>query len=321
MEKELLYKNRSFSSCINAAYKLQLENLKSILKCTWLPILVQSLLMGGYMVIITPWLANGASWSGMPFLKLLALVGIAILEMVAAAWTLSRLMSLLNEKPRKWNFRRSLWMLIGNAVISLIFVSLFSGGAGAAVGYLQAKATAGEAVPAMSTTVMAILGVYILLLLLFFCLVQLPLLYASMRYLNDEKMHFWRDLLPCLRTGLRHWGFIFITVLLSSIFVAIIIMLLMIPYYILSFARFASEVGVVTGDPSGMPGYFPWLQLFTAVIVFFLVYQVTIFEALVIYFMYGSIETQEKERQSAKTIPPIPNIKEEAVLQPYPSSI
>ena len=157
--------------------------------------------------------------------------------------------------------------------------------------------------------------------LLFFCLVQLPLLYASMRYLNDEKMHFWRDLLPCLRTGLRHWGFIFITVLLSSIFVAIIIMLLMIPYYILSFARFASEVGVVTGDPSGMPGYFPWLQLFTAVIVFFLVYQVTIFEALVIYFMYGSIETQEKERQSAKTIPPISDIKEEAVLQPYPSSI
>lgn len=321
MEKELLYKNRSFSSCINAAYKLQLENLRNILKCTWLPILVQSLLMACYTVVITPWIANGASWSDMPFTRLLVLIGLAILELVATAWTLSRLMSLLNEKSRKWNFRRSLWVLVGNTIISLTFVALFSGGVGAALGYLKAKATTGEATPSMATTVMAIMGVYLLLLLLFFCLIQLPLLYASMRYLNDEKMSFWRDLLQSLRTGLRHWGFIFITTLLSSIFVGIIIMLLMIPSYLLSFARYASEVGVVTGDPSGMPGYFPWLQFITTVIVFFLVYQVSIFEALVIYFMYGSIETQEKERQSAKTIPSFSDDTEETAIQPYPSSI
>ena len=320
MEKELLYKNRSFSSCINAAYKLQLENLRSILKCTWLPILVQSLLMGCYTVLIAPWIANGATMTAMPFTRILVLIGIALLEIVATAWTLSRLMSLLNEKPRRWNFRRSLWMMVANAIISLAFVALFSGGVGAALGYLQAKATSGEATPSM-TTIMAILGIYILLLLLFFCLIQLPLLYASMRYLNDEKMHFWRDLLQSLRTGLRHWGFIFITVLLSSIFISIIIMLLMIPSFILSFASYASEVGVVTGDPSGIPNYFPWLQFITSVIVFFLVYQVALFEALVIYFMYGSIETQEKERLSAKTIPPIPDVTEETGIQTYPSSI
>ncbi len=309
MEKELLYKNRSFSSCINAAFKLQIENLKNILKCTWLPILIQSIIAGCY----TSLFANSImmdGWTKHPFVTLSVMLLVAVLQLVATAWTLSRLMSLLNEQPRRWNFRRSLWMLFSNTVISVAFVSIFSGAAGAAIGFVLAKAQAEEASPGMPMSVIIIIGVYLLLLLLYFCLVQLPLMYTSMRYLNVEKMKFWRDLLPCHRTGLRHWGFIFITLLLSSIIISVICLLLMTPAYILGFARFTSEMGVVTGDPSGLPSYFPWLQFITTVVVLFFVYQVFIFEVLVIYFMYGSIETQEEERNTARITPPIPTATE-----------
>ena len=69
-------------------------------------------------------------------------------------------------------------------------------------------------------------------------------------------------------------------------------------------------MGVVPGDPSGLHSYFPWLQFITTVVVLFFVYQVFIFEVLVIYFMYGSIETQEEERNTARITPPIPTATE-----------
>ena len=306
MEKELLYKNRSFSSCINAAYKLQIENLRNIIRCTWLPILVQSILLGCYTVLLTPWLTDSISFANKPFTHLAAIVGIAIIQMVLFSWILSRMMSLLNEKPRRWNFKRSLWVMLANAIISIAFISIISGAAGVAIGYLRAKANTGEGATPSPTALFIIMAIYLVLILLYICLIQLPLLYTSMKYLNDEKMHLWKDMLACHRIGMRHWGFIFITVFLSSIFVTIITMLLSTPSYILGFAHYASEMGIVTGDPSGMPAYFPWLQFITVVIVSFLVYQVLIFELLVIYFMYGSIETQEEERKSAHHIPPIP---------------
>ena len=51
MEKELIYKSRSFSSCILAAYKLLSENMKSIIRSTWLPVVLLGLFGGVCMAL------------------------------------------------------------------------------------------------------------------------------------------------------------------------------------------------------------------------------------------------------------------------------
>ena len=43
MEKEMIYKSRGFSSCINSAYHLMSDNMKGIIRGTWLPALLTSL--------------------------------------------------------------------------------------------------------------------------------------------------------------------------------------------------------------------------------------------------------------------------------------
>ncbi len=288
MEKELLYKSRSISSCIQAAYRLMSDNFSNIIRSTWLPVLLLSLMSGIFVTlnipspdIFTLGIAHQTSF--------LATFAISLLGMLfCGIWVASRLMSMLNERPRRWNFTRMLILIlnclaIGICLYAILFISM----------WMASKYTGGNLMHFIKDNWLVVLGIYFVIILAF-----LPLYYICMRYLCDEKANFWRDLPKTYMTGLRHLGFIFLITLLVYIIVAILILVISLPLIILQVANTASLLGEITGDPSGLPNYFIPLVGITTFVVTILVTYVYMYPLIVYFFMYGSIEKQNEERST-----------------------
>ena len=96
---------------------------------------------------------------------------------------------------------------------------------------------------------------------------------------------------------MRHWGFIFVVVLVAAIVEVLLMMLLSLPAIILSAANTQSIMGVAIGDPVGLPSYMPALAAGTFLIIGFLQAYVMLSVLFPIYYMYGSIDAQEQEKQ------------------------
>ena len=70
------------------------------------------------------------------------------------------------------------------------------------------------------------------------------------------------------------------------------------PAQVLSLANLQAEVGVLNGDPLGMPGYMGWLTAVVFTIAGFFQAYIHLSMLFPTYYMYGSIETQEEERRN-----------------------
>lgn len=287
MEKEMIYKSRGFSSCINSAYHLMGDNMKSIIRGTWLPALLVSLFSGIVATLYIPSdeiLSFGLAHTGLYFTLF---YGSVLGILICHVWLYSRLMSVLNDQPRLWNFKRVLLsilyaFLIG-FLVGFVVVSAF---------YLGLRMTGGNPTKFLFDNWLVVLIVLILIIL-----ALLPFNYIIMRYLYDKDARFWGDLPKTYKTGLRHLGFIFITTLLTSIIVGLIVMVVSLPLNILNIANLLSYGGRQMGDPVTLPGYFLPLFFFTMFLVTIALLYVYMFQFIVYLFVYGSIEKSEEERK------------------------
>ena len=132
--------------------------------------------------------------------------------------------------------------------------------------------------------------------LVILCLL-LPLTYITMRYILNDGMGFWKQFKIGYGVGMRRWGFIFIVVLVACIVELLLLMLLSLPATILSIANTQSMFGVAMGDPYALPSYMPALAAGTFLIIGFLQAYVMLSVLFPIYYMYGSIDAQEQEKQ------------------------
>ena len=286
----MLYKSRSFSSCILAAYQLMSKNLRNILKATWLPVLIYVFILASFLLINLPneevvalGIAHFALYIGVLASCLLGLI-------VTGIWALSRLMSILNEEPRRWNFMRAVWLTLNSIVITLVITAVVVAVAKLAGGYLA---------PYMQNHFWLFLCLAFFILLLAVVLL-LPLNYVFMKYLNEHDMRFWHDFLPSYRIGLRRTSFIFITLFITGLIVLILATIVMLPYLTLTSAYYTSLMGHILGDASDLPGYFPVLYFITTAVVYFLLWYVTAFIVVVVFFMYGSIEKRREEQRAIR---------------------
>ena len=286
----MLYKSRSFSSCILAAYQLMSKNLRNILKATWLPVLIYVFILASFLLINLPneevvamGIAHFALYIGVLASCLLGLI-------VTGIWALSRLMSILNEEPRRWNFMRAVWLTLNSIVITLVITAVVVAVAKLAGGYLA---------PYMQNHFWLFLCLAFFIVLLAVVLL-LPLNYVFMKYLNEHDMRFWHDFLPSYRIGLRRTSFIFITLFITGLIVLILATIVMLPYLTLTSAYYTSLMGHILGDASDLPGYFPVLYFITTAVVYFLLWYVTAFIIVVIFFMYGSIEKRREEQRAIR---------------------
>ena len=293
MEKEMIYKSRGFSSCINSAYHLMGDNMKGIFRSTWLPALLVSLLGAIVAILYIPnedVLAFALTNNGLYF----TLLGMYLLGIVVCSiWLYSRLMSMLNGLPRGWNFKRmflaTIYMVLIGLVVVFVIVTAF---------FLALKTTGGNPLLFLLDNWLAVFFVLVLVVL-----ALLPFNYIVMRYLYDKDSRFWGDLPKSYKTGLRHLGFIFITTLLTSIIVGVVAMVAYIPLGILNITNVLSILGKQMGDPATLPGYFLPLFFFTTVLVIMVLQYISMFPTVVYLFIYGSIEKGEEERRNMEVTP------------------
>ena len=286
MEKEkddILLKVRSSRGCISAGYRLYTGHFKHIFRYSWVAALVYALFcsVGGAMMIMVPTMIP---------------ITLAILILVECLFV-SYGFSVLKQhqtfgsilRPAKW-FNIDTHILVRTIkcwlcmfVILLVVAAIIVGMSVVAVKYLDYSAYTA-------------VGFFTLGSLVILCLL-LPLAYITMRYILNDGIGFWKQLRIGYGVGMRRWGFIFIVVLVASIVELLLMMLLSLPATILSIANTQSMFGVAMGDPYALPSYMPALAAGTFLIIGFLQAYVMLSVLFPIYYMYGSIDAQEQEKQ------------------------
>ena len=99
-----------------------------------------------------------------------------------------------------------------------------------------------------------------------------------------------------LKAWLRHFGMILIVTIVSLFVVSILTLFTSLPTVIMMAANWQTKMGVLNGDPVGMPDYVLWLTIGVFVIAGFIQAYIWMTVLGPGYMMKGSIAQQEKER-------------------------
>ncbi|MBO6033200.1 MAG: hypothetical protein J6Q22_17355 [Prevotella sp.] len=284
MEKEkddILLKVRSSRGCISAGYRLYTGRFKHIFRYSWVAALIYALFcsVSGAMMIMVPTMIPITAAILIIVECLFASYGYSVLKQHQTLGNILR--------PVKWFsidthiFIRTIkcWLcvLVVYLIASVIIVGL---------GFVAFKYLA----------LYTAIGCTALVLLVVLCLL-LPLTYITMRYILNDGIGFWKQFKIGYGVGMRRWGFIFIVVLVACIVEILLMLLLSLPATILSMANTQSMFGVAMGDPYALPSYMPALAAGTFLIIGFLQAYVMLSVLFPIYYMYGSIDAQEQEKQ------------------------
>ena len=130
-----------------------------------------------------------------------------------------------------------------------------------------------------------------------FLLSMPPMFYVVVKYMLDGEQKFWPSLLSNLKCGIRHYGQLFVAIVMTVIILFIVSVILLLPAIVVALANFHANLGVLYGDPLGMPSYIVPL---TAVVMAFAGFVEVILRCgfhFIGYYCYGSIDTQEEEKK------------------------
>ena len=132
--------------------------------------------------------------------------------------------------------------------------------------------------------------------LLLATLAVILLLIASWRRLRKRQLLETTEHIP-MKIWFRHTGMLLIVGIVCLFVVSILIMLTSLPMIIMMAANWLDQIGVMSGDPSGMPDYVKWLTLVVFLIVGFLQAYVWLSVIGPLYLMRGAMIQHENERQ------------------------
>lgn len=277
-----LNKSRSYTNCISAAVAMFFDNTKAIFRHVWAYALAYAILFSAYSVLYAKTMLYGET----PMISI-AVYAVAVLLLCANVAYGSRVMMMLNNQKMRWNIMRCIH-------ITLVFIALLL--VWVAVCWAIALCFSGEAAATKPDVVSYWLLGVAAFSVVFACLL-LPLNYVLMKYLIETGSKLHKIIKKSYITGLRHWGFIFVTMLLTVLCVAVCGTLISMPTVIVLVANSVSVIGVQQfGDPTGLPSWFSFLQFGVTVLSAFIGMFINIFVVFVMYFMYGSVEERVKEK-------------------------
>ena len=284
MEKEkddILLKVRSSRGCISAGYRLYTGHFKHIFRYSWLAALIFALFcsVSGALMIMLPRLMPITAAIILIMECLFASYGYSVLKQHQTLGSILRPAKKFSIDTHIFVRTIKCWLLV--LIIYILVAAIMAGISYVAIKFLQLYTAIGA---------ISLAGLVIICLLL-------PLTYITMRYILNDGMGFWKQFKIGYGVGMRRWGFIFIVVLVACIVELLLLMLLSLPATILSIANTQSMFGVAMGDPYALPSYMPALAAGTFLIIGFLQAYVMLSVLFPIYYMYGSIDAQEQEKQ------------------------
>ena len=283
LKQSSISKSRSYISCLSEAHRMLFDNFRLIFGRTWMYFAALALLAALYFSLYTHVLLYGNTTT------LSVLISVAsLVTLCAEVVYYARIMFLVNGRPMKWNIRRCA-VLAGVYVLFWLVVALVY--AAVSYGVIQLKQTVNllELRPMFIafSCVSMLIGVLLI-----------PYVYSGVKYLVDPESKLKRILLSSYVTGLKHIGLIFIALFLAVLCVVICALFVSIPIIIVLIADAFSVFGVnYFNDPTGLPSYFHIIQYAVFTFTFFIWAYLNVFVVFVCYFLYGSIETREKEKR------------------------
>ena len=290
--KEELIKRRGYIATLEAGYRFFVDNFKTIFKHMWPYALAFGIVLGIFEMIQLKTSMTGDVDTAEAATTLILLPVVMIVAFLLGG----RMMMLFNDQSFKWNTIRyiklTLWLSLVAILISFISASAFLTGDSTETGMFKAGA------------------LFFLIFTVLLIVVYLPYIYPALKYMLEPQTHFRKLIFKGWKKGFKHWGYIFVTVLLLYLCIMVMSIIIFIPLGICSFAQTISAAGVADGDASGMPGYFNILFFVVAAISFFVYSFISVFSLSVAYYMYGNIEAYEREKE--QQLQPIESTADEA---------
>lgn len=277
-------KDRGYKACIAEANGLLLGNIKTIFKRTWISTAVCALATAILMSCFFSELYDGSKISSV------FTTAASLFTVGAQVAYMAQVYGLINGQKMKRNVLR--YAILTACYIGISFI--VSMGLTTSL-YLYTKTH-----PVTVETFWVFGGIYFATTLAVTAIL-LPYAYATTKYMLDGKCSLGAMLTKSYRIGIRHWGFIFITLLLTMLCAYLCCALVSLPMLIVLFANTLSFLGVTNiGDPAGLPEYFPMLRFAVVALFSFVCLYINMFVVFVCCFMYGSIEAKEKGKKASK---------------------
>ena len=147
--------------------------------------------------------------------------------------------------------------------------------------------------PSEHTVSLCIIGLGMLIVTLF----TIPLWYCTTKYIYSRVDGFWKTLTVNYSSGLRHLGYILIVVLTTLIIIGLIGSIISLPANIIIKANSQAFIGMLNGDPLGMPEGINILSIITFITIGFIQPFIRMPLLFTTYFMYKTIDSIEEERK------------------------
>lgn len=310
-----LYKNRSYRSVISAGFGLYFTQFRLFFKASWIMALIYAAVfaaLGSLCAIKLPAITAEIMKQTLVQHQLLTreiaeeylitggiFIVLTLLYIVVEAFTFATVLNKLKEHqdtdkmmvPRRWFgvrtklMGRTLKGYLFSLLIILIPVLVIAG-----VIYVLLKYVALAPITLEVTALIATL---------FIVLLSFPLIYVAMKYILNKGGYF-SVFSKAYGTGLSHWGHIFTTCLIGGIIISILMGIFCLPAIVLTQANVMAQEGFLNGDPLGMPDYANLLTIVTFFLTGFVLVYLYMPLLLVCYYMYGSIERYEQEKNKLK---------------------
>lgn len=279
-----IYKTRSCQACITAALNIYSNNFTKIFRTTWLWILMYSIVCG--LLAFTGFFSAGNS-------RLAAsLQGLAILIILSAAFILdiritSSVVAMLNEENIKATGLKVLKIKLLEIGISLsIILCAISAIFGVThIGVMQ-KLPMTTSIIVITATAIAVLAIA--------AIIFSPFIYSATKYVLESGMAFGNVFGISYRAGFRRLGFLFSLLVVITLIGFTLCLFLCIPACITFVACNVDNFGVASGDTSGLPSYFAWLNFISSSIMAFIMQYMAIWTMLTAFYAYGSVESLNK---------------------------
>ena len=287
-EKIILQKVRSYRGILSAGTRLYISAFRRFFKASWLTALIYALInaaLGTLTAIKVPELIvvilqqlqryHGVFIESLQsYLVILAECIVLILAaIIAAALSQATIITLLKEHSETGNIPipGSWWK--------------------------PSTRMMGRTLKGVFLTLLITIPMLILVLTAPFAL---PLWYVLLKYIMEAPTGFWSSLRKGYGRGMSHWGSLFLVFFLTTLFILLTGMIVMLPAHILFLANYRAQMGVLIGDPLGMPSYMLPMTFITFVLCSFLYFYICLPMLFNGYFAYGTIEAKELEHEQQK---------------------
>ena len=322
MEKQhdmTLMKPRSYRSVLMTGFRLYTENFRRLFNASWQMALLYAIACGAFgtlAVIKLPEMAVAliqqlTVYHGLfqetlvqYFITSLEILGLLLLAISTLALASATIINKLKEHkdtgtitlPPYWlsaspqMMGRSLKGLFFTLLVILIPIVLM------VLAIVGAEAFRPQLIANHIITLTATFCIGLLIIFL----LSLPLFYVLMKYLMEAPCGYWKTLGNYYGRGMRHWGSLFVVFFVSILLVEIVALVIMLPAHILAIANQQAQMGVLIGDPLGMPSYMPALTFATFMLCCFIEFYVSQVMLVHNYYIYGAIESKEQEHEQQK---------------------